>query len=373
MPRTWQPRGRRTSAFLVAAAGRCRAKLTLRMDFSTFKLNNLPWLHALWGVALLGALVVWSFRRRAALLRRFASEQLLEGLIPDVSVGRKIARAAMALAAMAAIVFGLIDPRWGEYYEDVRRRGIDIVFCLDVSRSMLAEDVKPNRLDRAKQNIRDVLEVLGGDRVGLVTFAGTAQVKCPLTINYGAFRMTLDEVGPRSSPRGGTLIGDAIRQATEAFVDQLRGYKAIIVFTDGEDMESYPVEAARQAYEERGIRTYTIGLGDDSQGQRIPISQEGERRYLQHDGQEVWSRMSPATLQQTALAGGGAYVPAGTRQLDMAQFFGQKISTADQREFEATRLRQHYPRYAWPAAAALILLAAECLISERRTADGSSQ
>ena len=342
------------------------------MDLTGFKLNNLAWLHALWVVAGLFLLVAWSFGRRRALLARFASAHLLSELVPDVSTARQWVKALAVLAAMIAIVTGLIDPRWGEYYEDVRRRGIDIVFCLDVSRSMLAEDVKPNRLERAKQYIRDVLEVLGGDRVGLVTFAGTAQVKCPLTINYGAFRMTLDEVTTRSSPRGGTLIGDAIRQASEAFVDELRGYKAIIVFTDGEDQDSYPVEAARKANEERGIRTYTIGLGDDAQGQRIPVTVNGQRVYVQHDGQEVWTRMNPAELQQIALAGGGAYIPAGTRQLDMGQFFTQKIATADQRDFEATRLRQTYPRYAWPAAVALALLVLECLMSERKPRPASS-
>lgn len=332
------------------------------------KLNNIAWLHALWVVAALFGVVAWGFNRKRRALARFATPNLLGYLMPNVSIARQWTKALLILAALSFTVFGMIDPRWGMYYEDIKRRGVDVIFCLDVSRSMLAEDVKPNRLERAKQYIRDMVEVMGGDRVGLIAFAGKPGVKCPLTVNYGAFRMVLDETDVRSAGRGGTLIGDAIRLAIDSFVDQVKGYKTIIVLTDGEDQDSYPVEAARKAFDERGIRTYAIGLGDASQGQRIPVEKDGQRVFLQHEGQEVWSKMNPQSLRDVAEAGHGAYIPAGTRQVDMGQLFTQRISTADQREFETAHVPQHHVQFQWFAGAALLLLLIESLMTDRRAA-----
>jgi Ca-activated chloride channel family protein len=298
-------------------------------------------------------------------MQSFATANLLGHLLGEVSFTRQWLRWGMVLAAMVAIVLAAVGPRWGVTYEDVPRRGIDIIFVLDVSRSMLAEDIKPNRLERAKQAISDVLSVLGGDRVGLVTFAGTAVMNCPLTINYSALRMELQDVGPLTSTRGGTLIGDAIRLAADSFVDQIKKYKAIVVITDGEDQESYPVEAAKKAFEERGIRTYTVGLGDTGEGARVPNDKSGKRLYLQHDGQEVWSRMNPQALRDIAVAGGGAYVPAGTNNIDLGQIYLDKIAPAELREFEAARIERYRPQFQWFAGIGLVLLVIASLMTDR--------
>jgi Ca-activated chloride channel family protein len=334
------------------------------------RFDNLAYLHLLWAAPVLLAVVWYGYHRKQRALREFATGNLRGHLLPQVSFARQWVRSLLVLTAMVMLVLAVIGPRWGVTYEDMPRRGIDIMFVLDVSRSMLAEDIKPNRMDRAKQAIGDVLHVLGGDRVGLVTFAGGSVLNCPLTINYSAFRMTLDEVGPLTSTRGGTLIGDAVRLAADSFVDQIKKYKAIIVITDGEDQESYPVEAARQAFAEKGIRVYTIGLGDTGEGARIPADKDGQRLYLQHEGQEVWSKMNPKELREMAVAGGGAYVPAGTANIDLGQIYQDKIAPAELREFEASRIERYKVQFQWFAGAGLVLVLVASFMSERRDQTG---
>jgi Ca-activated chloride channel family protein len=328
--------------------------------------DNNQALHLLWAIPALATLIGYGFWRKGLALRTLASSDLLPHLVPSLSRTRQVLKAALFLAALTALTLAAVGPRWGLKYEDVRRRGLDIIFALDVSRSMLAEDLAPNRLERAKQYIRDMIDVVGGDRVGLLTFAGDAVVNCPLTIDFGSFRMSLNEVHTRSTHRGGTLLGDAIRKATESFVDPIKQHKAIVVITDGEDHESFPIEAATQAREELGIRVYTIGLGDSSDGRRIPIERNGQRSFLTHDGQEVWSRMDGAALAAIAQAGDGAYVPAGLLQIDMADFYQKHISAADQRDFEANQVERREAQFQWFAGVALALLLAEMTLAERR-------
>lgn len=337
-----------------------------------FVFDNRWAIHLFWLVPVM--LVVYlhgAYRRRRA-LARFATLALLPHLVPDLSLARRWIRAGLVLAAITAGVFALTGPRWGVHYEDVQRKGIDIIFCLDVSRSMLAEDVSPNRLQRAKQYIKDVVEQLHGDRVGLVVFAGTPVLMCPLTVDYGTLRMVLDDVGIQSSARGGTLIGDAVRLAADSFADEIKKYKAIILITDGEDQESYPVEAAANAYIEKGIRVSTVGIGDLNEGGRIPITQGGRKVYLQHDGQEVWSKMGTQTLAKMADSGGGAYIPAGTSQVDMGQVYAQKIATTELRELEAARIKRYDAQYQWFAGLAFVLLMTESLMTDRKRRQAAS-
>jgi len=330
------------------------------------RFEHLGYVHLLWAVAALLATIAYAFARKRRALARFATANVLGDLMPEVSLRRQWFKAALVLLALVTLIGGIIAPRWGMYWEEVPRRGVDIIFVLDVSRSMLAEDIAPNRLERAKQNIRDVLEVLGGDRVGLVTFAGMASLKCPLTVNYGSFRVALDEVGPQGAARGGTLLGDAVRVAADAFVDAVKKYKVIVVLSDGEDQGSYPLEAARKVQADMGIKVFTIGIGDASEGARIPVEAAGQKAYLQHEGQEVWSKMDPTTLQQMALAGDGAYIPAGTRNIDLGRIYQERMAPAEQRDFESTRVQQYKVRYQWFAGLALVLLVIEMLVSERR-------
>ncbi len=327
--------------------------------------DNLKALHLLWSTPLLLGVIGYGFHRRRRALQTFAGTVLLDRLTERIQPRAAWVQAALAVVGLTATVLALTGPKWGLHYEDIQRRGIDIMFCLDASRSMLAEDVTPNRLERAKQFINDVVLQLGGDRAGLVAFAGDAVLQCPLTVDYGTFRMVLRDVDVRSSARGGTLIGDAVRTAVASFTDTIKKHKAIILMTDGEDQSSYPVEAAAQAFAQ-GIRVYTIGLGDLNEGSRIPITRHGQRLYLQHNGQEVWSKLDAQTLQQMARAGGGEFIPAGTSQVDLGEFYTQVIAAVDQRDFEMKRVKRYDVQYQWFAAAAFVLLLIDALISRGR-------
>jgi len=334
------------------------------------KFEQLQYIHLLWLAPLLGLVYIYGFRRKAAAMRIFATVNLIGRLMPDVSTGRQKLKAVLMLAAIVSLVMAAIDPRWDKDIVEVQRRGVDIMVCLDVSRSMLAEDIAPNRLERAKSELADLLTELRGDRIGLVTFAGKPVLSCPLTIDYGAFRMTLDEVDTKSSPRGGTLIGDAVRLAADSFTDKVKGHKAIILITDGEDQKSLPVEAARDAFEQHGIKVFTVGFGDMVRGTRIPISENGRRRYLQYKGEEVWSKMDRTTLEQMALAAGGIYFPVGTRDADFVDVYERIRSKVEATEFESRRQELWKPGFQWFAGLALLLLMTETLIKDRKAVAG---
>jgi Ca-activated chloride channel family protein len=333
---------------------------------SELEFNHPEAMRWLWLVAAVAAIALWRSRGRMRQLRRFAEAPLLAQIAPRVSFVRPVARTILTLAAMAMLVMALLDPRWGFQYEEVQRRGLDCFFVVDVSRSMLAEDASPSRLDRAKSFIEDAIEALPGDRVGLIAYAGTASLRCPLTLNDDLLLMSLRELAPESTIRGGSLLGDAIRMAAESFTDTQKGAKVIVVLTDGEDQGSFPVEAASKAYADLGVRVFTVGLGDSGDGARIPIDTPSGRRWLMHEGQEVWTRMDDTALREVALAGGGAYFPAGTKQLDMAEAMEVALDSLERAEQESTTIRRSTPRFQWFAGLALLLLIAETVISDRR-------
>jgi Ca-activated chloride channel family protein len=254
----------------------------------------------------------------------------------------------------------LAGPHFGEYYEKIARRGVDCFICLDVSRSMLAEDVKPNRLERAKADIRDLLAKLGGDRVGLIVFAGKPVVRVPLTNDDGFFRQSLDEVDVKSAPRGGTLIGDALRKAMESMPKRADSDQAIVLITDGEDQESMPYEAAKNAAEQ-GIKIFTVGLGDAAEGARIPVvDSAGKKLYVKDEQGEHWSKVDQELLKKIALDSGGAYIPAGTRAYDLGEVFEEHFSgLARGEETEKQLQKRNKEQYQLFLAFAIVLLAVE--------------
>jgi Ca-activated chloride channel family protein len=332
------------------------------------RLNHLESLHWLWAVAGLAAVIVFGFAAKRRDLGRFADHDLRPRLLPYTSWPRQYLRAGLVVAALVLLVAALIDPRWGVSYRQVQQRGIDLVVVLDVSRSMLAEDARPTRLARAKQYIEALVERLNGDRVALVTFAGTANLKCPLTVDYTAFRLALSTAGPEWAPRGGSLLGDALRLARSAFTDEVLDHKAVIVFSDGEDHGSYPLEAAQTLFDELAVPIYTVGIGDSIDGARIPVARGGVTVWLTHEDEEVWSKMDAAGLRDIALATGGAFVPVGVGTVDMGHVYSDRIEPVAKREFETATVKRHDPQFQWFAGAALALLLIESLIGDRRTA-----
>ena len=269
----------------------------------------------------------------------------------------------MTILALILLTVALVDIRWGKTWQDVPQKGIDVVFALDVSRSMLADDVAPNRLERAKQQIKDIVDEMAGDRVGLVVFAGSAKQQIPLTKHYQDFKNMLDSVGPFDIERGGSRLGNAIELAADSFLDKTNDHKAIVIFTDGEDQESDPVSVAKQAYNELGIRIFTVGLGDRLQGSRIPVNTRGistsnNEQFMEYEGRQVWSKLNNSILENVALATQGAYIPAETKSVDMAGVYRSYIQNVEQTDFETARIRSFTPRFQifLGAALALVLL-----------------
>jgi Ca-activated chloride channel family protein len=261
------------------------------------------------------------------------------------------------------MVIALVDLRWGKVWRDVPQKGIEVMFVLDVSRSMLADDVAPNRLERAKQQIKDTVDEMAGNRVGLMVFAGDVKQQIPLTTHYDDFKQMLDEAGPQNVHRGGSRLGNAIDAASQAFLTKSSAHKAMIVFTDGEDQESKPVEVARRVHKESGVRIFTVGLGDMEKGSKIPIRTEQRQEFITHDGEPVWSKLNGDILRQVAAETDGAYIPAGTKQVNMADVYHGYIAGIEQEEYETARINQYEARYQWFLGAGLLLLIIEIAVT----------
>ncbi len=333
---------------------------------SDFRFYDVRMLHLLWLAPLL-AFVAWrAFRKRKEALRRFAAHPLITAAAGEAAGRRRFWKSAMTLAAVALLAIAIARPAWNRIPQQVTQRGRDVVFILDVSRSMLAEDLRPNRLERAKLAVQDAVSRLSGDRVALIAFAGVASVKVPLTIDYGFFRMALEDLEPDSVPRGGTMIGDAIRKAVHAvFDDKPSKYRDIILITDGEDHDSFPEDAAKEAGA-KGIRLIAIGLGDENVGRRIPYTnQRGDRTFLQYKGQEVWSRLDAKTLRRMAAATpGGRYLNVATGAIDFGDIYARLVASADRRDVETRTIERYEEKFQIFAGLAFLLLLGELLIKE---------
>jgi len=263
--------------------------------------------------------------------------------------------------------------------EEVKRRGADVFFVIDVSRSMLAEDAAPSRLARAKDLVDETVESLGGDRVGLIEFAGTAAMRVPLTLNYGAFRTSLSELKALSGARGGTALANAIELAADSFPENSAGSRAIVILSDGEDLAGGagtgdPVEAARTALKDRSVHVYAIGIGDAREGARIPVARTAEGvRYLVHEGQEVWTKLDERVLREASIAGEGAFIPAGTDRVEMARAYEQTVGALERQEYEGPTVTRRTPRFQWFAGASFALLLAAAVVPDRRAPKGGAR
>ena len=333
-------------------------------------LQNLKMLHLLWLLPGLIGLLLFAARQRQRALEKFIRHGLLDRVTARASRSRRIWKGFFLLLAVAFIIMALTRPAWNLTETTVKTRGRDVVFVLDVSKSMLAEDLKPNRLERAKLAITDCIEQLQGDRVSLVVFAGTAAVKCPLTLDAGFFRLMLEQIDTNSINRGGTMLGDAIRTVIDQVFDhQERQYRDIILITDGEDHESFPVEAAKEAGE-LGVRLIIVGLGDEGEGQRIPVTDEqGRKTFLKYDGQEVWTKLDADSLREMANSTpGGRYLPVATGAIDLGAVYRDLVRGAAKKELETRSLSRYEEKFQIFLAVALLLLGLEMIVPEGRKA-----
>jgi len=325
-------------------------------------------LYVLWMIPVLLIFYLYGAHKRRRALEEFAQRDLLRHINISASPARRRWKALAVLGSCAFIVFALVRPGWNPKPKELERRGRDVVFILDVSKSMLAEDIAPNRLERAKLAILDCLERIEGDRVGLIAFAGTAAVKCPLTLDYGFFRLMLEDVSTDSIARGGTMMGDAIRKALdEVFDDREKKYKDIILITDGEDHDSFPVEAAEEAGR-RGVRIIAVGLGDENEGRRIPITDEsGRKTFLTYKGQEVWSKLDADTLRKMVNATpGGKYLNVATGTTDLGEVYVKLVASAEKKALESKTVERYEEKYQIFLAVAFALLCIEAMMSDRK-------
>ncbi|MHC4756252.1 MAG: vWA domain-containing protein [Planctomycetota bacterium] len=336
-------------------------------------LGNEDALWLLWVVP--GVLVpayIWCFLRKARALQILASSDMLKKINISASLKRQIFKAVLLLCAFVSVIAALTEPRWNPEPQQIKRKGRDICILLDTSRSMLAEDINPSRIERSKIAISDLLESLAGDRIAIVTFSGNSAVKCPLTQDYAFVRMALANITTESTTRGGTNIGDAIRKGmAEVFEKKSREYKDIILITDGEEhkgAESFPIRAAEKANEE-GIRIIAIGLGDENEGSRIPLTgANGEKTFLKYNGEEVWTRLDADTLREVAFATeGGKYSSVRPGEtLDLGRIYKDLIESAAKRELESVTMTKYEERFQIFLVLALLLLISEAFVSERR-------
>jgi Ca-activated chloride channel homolog len=330
-----------------------------------------PW----WLAAGLAAcvLLTWMWRRydarQHAALANFVSAHLRHQLTRSISSGRRRVQRGLYLAALACLFVALAGPLVGYRWEQVSRRGNNIMFAIDTSRSMSTPDVKPDRLTRAKLAIDDFAKQLDGDAAGIVAFAGNAFLACPITLDYVAFHESLAAIDTGTIPRGGTNISSAILAAQVALHRRPGSDKILILVTDGEDLEGDALEAARKAAKD-GLKIYAVGVGTAA-GDLIPISQEMGGGFVKDEtGGFVRSRLDEPALKAIAAATGGLYVPLGTQGEGLDLIF-HAVNSMEKHGLASRQQRIYIQRYQWPLSASLGFLLASLLIGNRRRSVGS--
>jgi len=319
-------------------------------------------------------LLTWLWRRydarQRAALARFVAAHLSAQLTRSVSAARRRLARGLMLASLGLLCAALAGPLVGYQWELISSRGNDVVFAIDTSRSMSTPDIKPDRLTRAKLAVSDFVDHLDGDAVGIVAFAGTAFLVCPLTLDYGAFQETLGALDTHTVPRGGTNIAGAIREAQAALRRRPGADKILILVTDGEDLEGDALAAARAATAQDRLRIFTVGVGT-APGDLIPIpAEEGGGFVRDAAGVPVKSRLDAPALAAIATAAGGAYVPLGTEGQGLETIARTVLGSLGKHDLDSRRRRLDIPRYQWPLAASLALLLASLSIGTRRRGGG---
>lgn len=303
--------------------------------------------------------LVFLHRKRKSRLSCLISSNVWKTVLPGFNAKRSRRRTVLRVLALLCIGLALTRPQWGFKWEEVHQRGLDIMVVLDTSKSMLAADIKPNRLKQAQWAVRDFIRQLKGDRIGLVAFAGSSFLQCPVTVDYAAFTMMLDDLYAGIIPRGGTAIAQALETAADSFEKNSEADKVIILITDGEDHEGDPLKMIENLKKDN-IRLYSIGVGTP-EGELIPAKGGGYLKDSQ--GHVVKSTINEKLLEQLARETGGFYVRSAPGDFGLDRIYKQGISTL-QRDEQDTRLAKIYEeRFGWFAAAALLFLLIESLIT----------
>ena len=302
--------------------------------------------------------------RKKKALKRLGDTNLINGLVPEMSRIRPVIKFILQLTAFLSGVIMIARPQFGSKIEDVKKQGVEVIIALDVSNSMLAEDIQPDRLTRAKQAISRLVDDLENDKIGLIVFAGDAYIQIPITTDYISAKMFLSSISPNMVPKQGTAIGAAINLGVRSFSPGEGKSKAMIIITDGENHEDDPLKAAEEA-SKAGIVIHTVGIGS-SNGVPIPMVINGKKDYLKdRDGNIVVTKLDEDILKKIALSTNGNYVRASNSNIGLDEIYGQ-IKKMKKQDLESTMYTEYNDQFQIFAAIALFLLIADFIIMERK-------
>lgn len=329
-----------------------------------FKFEHPYYFYLFAAIPVMVILLMTYYRSLRKKLKILGDYDLVMALRPDVSSSKRVVRQVLFLLAFCSLILALCNLQTGSKLKEVKREGADIMVCLDVSNSMLAQDLSPNRLTRARYALERMVDQLNGDRLGLVIFAGEAYVQLPITTDYSAAKLFIDAINPGMVPIQGTNLADAIKVASESFSNESGKNKAIVLITDGEDHEAEAVTAAESAAK-NDIMVSTIGIGSET-GVPIPLIENGVVKGYRKDreGQTVITRLNAALLQEIAAKGNGVFVQATPSDLGLEKVL-EKINQLEKSAIESKMYSDYEDQFQWFIALTLLLLIIESLISER--------
>jgi Ca-activated chloride channel family protein len=329
-----------------------------------FRFANPDFLYLLLLLPVIFILYLFNYYRRIRILRNLGDSHLVSKLLPEYSASRPLIKTILLMLGLAAGTIMLARPQFGSKIEDVKKQGVEVIIALDVSNSMMAEDIQPNRLSRAKQAISRLVDDLDNDKIGLIVFAGDAYTQIPVTTDYVSAKMFLSSIGPEMVPKQGTSIGAAISLAMRSFSPGEDKSKALIIITDGENHEDDPVSAAEEAAK-AGIIIHTIGIGSE-QGVPVPITTGGRKDFLKDiDGNTVITKLDEEILKKTALAANGSYVRANNSNIGLDEIYNE-IRKMKKQELESTMYTEYNDQFQIFAAIFLVLLILEFIIMDRK-------
>jgi len=331
----------------------------------SFRFAHPEYFYILLVIPVLIILFIVSRINRRRSLRLFGDHVLIEQLMPSVSVSRPVIKFLIWMVALGFIITALAQPQFGSKLSTSKRKGVELIIALDVSNSMMAEDIKPNRLERAKRAIAKLTERLKDDKLGLIVFAGQAFVQLPITTDYVSAKLFLDAINTSIVPVQGTAIGAAIQMATKSFTPTFAGSKAIIVITDGENHEDDAVGAAKEAFEKK-IAVHTIGMGLP-QGAPIPMGgPEGSRDFLKDKSNNiVVTKLDEPMLTQIATAGGGSYIRANNAEVGLNNLFNE-IEKMEKSEMDLREYSEYNDQFPLFISLAFALILLDFLILDRK-------
>ena len=330
------------------------------------ELDEQKYLYLLFLLPIVAALFLFNLYWKRKKQREFGDLEVIKRLSPERSVFKPFLKLGVLLLGLIALIFGLVNPKIGTKVETVKREGIDIVFAMDVSKSMLCEDVAPNRLEKSKQIVSQIINQLGSDRIGIVAYAGSAFPVLPITTDYSVAKMFLQSMGPGMVSSQGTSLDDAIKLSGTYFDDKSKTSKLLILISDGED-HSEGADAAAEEAKKLGMKIITIGVGTEKGG-TIPLKKNGVVESYQRDnnGEIVVTKRNPNSLATIAKITGGGYVD-GNNTKEVLDYIKAALDKIQKTEFEATQMADFQSQFQWFLGIAFVLLFLDVFLLERKT------